>query len=409
MGECCPHCGGRLPIVRDAFCGECHGDLTTPPDRPDGVTVAAPPVNGLSDPTDSAAGTGACPSEPRPRGQGWRAPVLQLACVAVVVAGTVLRIPAVEIAVYGGVEDTLLRSWNGTPARVGVLIGTLVSLGQLALVRYPVRGHRGRVLALVLDLVVVAAGLLLVYGAYRVGFVPSLPDWHVSARTMTYLGVFVGACLATIGAAWAARLLVTDPAAPDEGNRGWGRLCPPLVGGIVFALGITLGLALPLARQHAAARLEPPRSDRPTSLGSANRDKIVGTWKVMDREGAPRPTDKKVLLILASTYVRVTFDGNGTMTVESGADREDVRELMRKDTPASVFTANMKYTLLAEDGVEVYDMPPPGQPGRFGTQGRALLRIQIDGQIMTMVEEDGGVTRLVRVDCTQNPPVPDSQ
>src|SRR5947208_914034 len=28
MADLCPHCGAKLPAIRDAFCSECRGDLT---------------------------------------------------------------------------------------------------------------------------------------------------------------------------------------------------------------------------------------------------------------------------------------------------------------------------------------------------------------------------------------------
>jgi predicted amidophosphoribosyltransferase len=31
--ECCPHCGSKLPLVVDAFCGTCGESLDEPPEE----------------------------------------------------------------------------------------------------------------------------------------------------------------------------------------------------------------------------------------------------------------------------------------------------------------------------------------------------------------------------------------
>src|SRR6266576_3945354 len=38
MQKVCPHCGAKLPAIRDAFCSECHNDLDESPARPLGDT-----------------------------------------------------------------------------------------------------------------------------------------------------------------------------------------------------------------------------------------------------------------------------------------------------------------------------------------------------------------------------------
>jgi hypothetical protein len=34
MADLCPHCGAKLPAIRDAFCSECRGDLAEAPLEP---------------------------------------------------------------------------------------------------------------------------------------------------------------------------------------------------------------------------------------------------------------------------------------------------------------------------------------------------------------------------------------
>jgi predicted amidophosphoribosyltransferase len=32
--NCCPHCGAKVPVARDAFCGTCGESLDEPPPEP---------------------------------------------------------------------------------------------------------------------------------------------------------------------------------------------------------------------------------------------------------------------------------------------------------------------------------------------------------------------------------------
>jgi hypothetical protein len=45
MEECCPHCGARLPFVRDQYCGECRADLSELPVQYEQSTPLLPPLS----------------------------------------------------------------------------------------------------------------------------------------------------------------------------------------------------------------------------------------------------------------------------------------------------------------------------------------------------------------------------
>jgi hypothetical protein len=140
-----------------------------------------------------------------------------------------------------------------------------------------------------------------------------------------------------------------------------------------------------------------PFSDSKTAA-SNNRDKIIGKWKVTADPGEPDPPPKNEYAAIAmkSMYVCMTFDETGTLTVESGADRPDVLAFMKAKAPEQVFTAKMKYKLLAGDEVEIFDMPPRGHPGRFGNKERARVSVEIEGPVMMLVEGHGS-NRLIKV------------
>ncbi len=324
--------------------------------------------------------------------------ILQLGCVVAVLTAVALGLPAVEMDIFGGVEDTLFGAWHGRPARIGMLFGTCATVAQLVLLRRPVNGGRARRLALALAVLTVAAGSALAFGAYRVGFVSPLPDMDVKAGPAVYIAVTAGVGLAALGTIRVTRFLVADPAEPGAAAGGRGRWTPGVVGATVFVVGLTWGLVLPLIQQGSINSSEDPHFGRADSRESNNRDKIIGTWKVTGDLGepAPPPKDKYAELAMKSVYVHLIFDETGTLTVESGADRPDVLEFMKRKAPEQVFTAKMKYKLLAGDEVEIFDMPPRGHPGRFGDKERAKVSVQIEGQTMTLVEGRDS-NRLIKV------------
>jgi hypothetical protein len=194
------------------------------------------------------------------------------------------------------------------------------------------------------------------------------------------------------------RLLVAGSAEPGAAAGGRVHLPPNIVGVTVFVVGLTSGLVLPLTRQGSVNPSADPHFSRADSRASNNQGKIIGTWKVTGDLGEPDPPpkDKYAELAMKSVYVHLAFDETGTLTVESGADRPDVLEFMKRKAPEQVFTAKMKYKLLAGDEVEIFDMPPPGSPGRFGDGERAKVNVRIEGQTMTLVE-DRGSNRLIKV------------
>jgi hypothetical protein len=135
--------------------------------------------------------------------------------------------------------------------------------------------------------------------------------------------------------------------------------------------------------------------------GSNNKGKIEGRWKVTT---FPEKTDAKTKnemdqLGKMGLYLFLEFKSDGTMSVGLGADKKEVLDVIKAMAPQQKTTWDMKYKLLSGDGVEVYDMPADlqsGGGGLFGKKDRARVSIKINGDDMTLVDDEG-TTKLTKV------------
>lgn len=197
-------------------------------------------------------------SESKPTDRDWARLnyVLQLGCAGIVLIAAWLRLPAVRIKLFGGVDDTLFGSWYGGTALVGTLTGAVTALAQLALLLRPgVRLLTGRV-AIVLVVASIAAGLVLDYGALRVGLMSSLPDVEVEPRLVAYLGVAAGLSVVVLSATRLRRILVIGPADPGHGDPGGARHSLATFGVATAGIGVALGAVVALAGRDATDMLE---------------------------------------------------------------------------------------------------------------------------------------------------------
>jgi hypothetical protein len=125
--------------------------------------------------------------------------LFQLAAPAAIFAAAALRLPAVELDLFGGVTDTLFGTHTGGRE---VLLATtacaVLGLAQAVAIRDPARGTRRYWFGVALAVLAVAAGLVAARGAYRVGFVPVIEEVDSRPRTAAYVGLFGGAAFSAL-------------------------------------------------------------------------------------------------------------------------------------------------------------------------------------------------------------------
>jgi hypothetical protein len=122
MAEICPHCGAQLPVVRDAFCSECHNDLEDPP-------LAASETAADSGQDDADANVPGGASYPRPVG---------ITLMAILLFGSGVAILAMQFLLIGRLQELEgpLRAVGIPPVLVvlGVvflgLLGTTAGVGM---------------------------------------------------------------------------------------------------------------------------------------------------------------------------------------------------------------------------------------------------------------------------------------
>ena len=144
-------------------------------------------------------------------------------------------------------------------------------------------------------------------------------------------------------------------------------------------------LALLLAVGCLGGALAAP-DDKKDDPKSNNKDKIVGKWKITGGGGA-KEEELKLMRDLG-IYVYLEFKNDGTLRFGAEASDPKVKKLLEngKETLASC-----KYKLLGGDEVEIYDIPKDLQDkdgGPFGKKDRAKGMIKIDGDKMTISDDD---------------------
>ena len=125
-----------------------------------------------------------------------------------------------------------------------------------------------------------------------------------------------------------------------------------------------------------------------TGCGSNNKGKIVGKWKMVGG-GGMKADDAKMMEMLG-IYVYFDFKDDGTLQFGAGANDPKMNDMLKDKGETKV--ASMKYKLLSGDAVEIYDIPKDMQDkeggGPFGKKDRARGNIKIDGDNMTISDDD---------------------
>ena len=136
---------------------------------------------------------------------------------------------------------------------------------------------------------------------------------------------------------------------------------------------------------------------------SNNEGKIVGKWRFTEIPGGVEGADEMKMLEAFGVYVYFEFKQGGVFEMGLGEEKPGTIANLQKmggggGGPTSV---TAKYKLLSGDGVELYDLPKEMQEqggGLFGgTKDRARAKIKIDGDVMSVTDDDGKTGKLTRV------------
>lgn len=129
---------------------------------------------------------------------------------------------------------------------------------------------------------------------------------------------------------------------------------------------------------------------------SNNEGKIVGKWKMVSGPGMGE--DDKKMMEAFKIYPYMEFSPDGTMSVGVAAADPKMQDAIAMKMDAEKITC--KYKLLSGDGIEFYDLPKNMQEkgGLFGkNKDRARTKVKIDGDNMTMTDDDGQSGTLTRL------------
>jgi hypothetical protein len=149
--------------------------------------------------------------------------LFQLACPAAIFCAAALHLPAVEINLLSeSATGTLFGSFaSGREVLVATIACTVLGLLQTAAIREPARGTARYRFGIAVAVLALVAGLVVMHGSYRVGFVPFMDEFETRPRVGAYIGLFGGGGFAGLAYVRLARFLerpATAPPAPGETN-----------------------------------------------------------------------------------------------------------------------------------------------------------------------------------------------
>jgi len=140
-----------------------------------------------------------------------------------------------------------------------------------------------------------------------------------------------------------------------------------------------------------------------TACGSKNKGKIEGKWKLIEAP-ASNEKDSETFQEMSKSglYMFFDFKADKSLTIGLHSDSEDMLKMVKALAPNKKITWDAKYKLLSGEGVEFHDLPKDLQEqaggGLFGrNKDRARTKIHIDGDNMTMTDDDGKSGKLVRI------------
>ncbi|MCE9563415.1 MAG: hypothetical protein K8U57_15345 [Planctomycetes bacterium] len=122
-----------------------------------------------------------------------------------------------------------------------------------------------------------------------------------------------------------------------------------------------------------------------SGCGSNNSGKINGKWKLVS---APGFDEQAKMMEAFKAYVYFEFKEDGTVTVGAGFTDPTMQEMIAKSGEKTSMSG--KYKLLNGDDVEFSGLNDPKKGGGlFGKGDQSRLKIQIDGDNMTITGTDG--------------------
>jgi hypothetical protein len=134
---------------------------------------------------------------------------------------------------------------------------------------------------------------------------------------------------------------------------------------------------------------------------SNNEGKIVGKWKVIGVSGPNADPEDFAEMQKFGVYLFLDFRVDGVMVVGIDSDNPEKLNEIKQLAPGGKLSVDVKYKLRFGDGIEFYDLPAEMQEqggGLFGrNKDRALAKVKINGDQMTMTDDDGTSGQLVRV------------
>jgi hypothetical protein len=128
---------------------------------------------------------------------------------------------------------------------------------------------------------------------------------------------------------------------------------------------------------------------------SNNKGKIEGKWKFVSIPGMDEGMLKTLEAQKIFLYMEFTPSGEARM----GAAANDPELQKKIDTAGEKTSLSFKYKLLSGDGVEFYDLPAELREkggGLFGNKDRARTKVKIDGDTLTMTDDDGKTGKFTR-------------
>jgi hypothetical protein len=166
---------------------------------------------------------------------------------------------------------------------------------------------------------------------------------------------------------------------------------------LFFALLLMFACGLLVSHQRAAA--EDKKADKKTDPKSNNKDKIIGKWELVEAPIYAVSNDGAKVLVKSETHTYMEFKDNGVVIWGLWADRPEIEAALKKRGDG--LTLDLKYKLLAGNGVEFGDLPIAMQGGQYGifgkNKGTASTKVTIDGDKMTVTNQAGKTAKLNRI------------
>jgi hypothetical protein len=138
-----------------------------------------------------------------------------------------------------------------------------------------------------------------------------------------------------------------------------------------------------------------------SACSSDNKGKIEGKWKFTEMPGMDAQAKQGLdMMDKLGIYLYMEFKPDNTLTLGLGSDKPEAMEFFKGLAKGQQTTWTAKYKLLTGDGVEVYDIPKEMQEqggGPFAKKDRARSQVKIDGDTMTITDEDGKTGKLARI------------